>query len=143
MTSMKAAGESPDAGRVTRGPVAVAGLVGLFAGVIAAAASIALGGKCFDAVGGACVHYAAATLLAVGSGAPRRWRTGARPYRATVMVALLVTFVLRRWLTVSVNLEALDWGSGPAGELAAIVLPLEGAVLAAIVALGASGKAEE
>jgi hypothetical protein len=140
MTSVQADGHVSSARPRAAALVVVSGLVGLFVGAVAAGAAIALGSKCFDGVGGAGAHYAAAILVAALAGAPRRWRPGARPWGATVMLAVLVTFVLRRWLTGWVNLEALEWGSGPAGELAALVLPLEGAMFGTVVALDAGER---
>ncbi len=123
-------------------PVALAVLVGGFAGVTVSAALIAMGLVQLDDLRGAALHYGAAVALAKGlATALANWRRGAsRPFRATLVVAVLLTFALRRWLIVWVNLQALEWGSGPGGLTTALVFPLEGVLLGAMLALDARSE---
>jgi hypothetical protein len=110
-------------------------LVGTFAGVAVSAALIADGVLQLDRFPGGCVHYAGALALAALLGVPARWRRGAQPLAATAIMALLATFAFRRWLTVWINLEPLDFGSGPGGNSTAIVFPLDGLILGAVLAV--------
>jgi hypothetical protein len=57
-----------------------------------------------------------------------------------VVVAVLLAFALRRWLTVWVNLEVLGWRSGPAGIAPVVALPLEGLILGVLVGVDAGGS---
>jgi hypothetical protein len=114
--------------------VAFAILVGAFAGVVVSAILIGIGVLRLDGPAGACIHYGSTLVLAAAVGAPGRWRQGARPRAATALVAILITFAIRRWIDGWVNLAALDWGSGAAGTATALVFPLEGLVLGALIA---------
>jgi hypothetical protein len=109
-------------------------LFGGLAGTTLSAALIGAGARCLDTPSRASVHYSAAVALALllQRLSSRRPGSGAVP---TIVLATLLTFALRRWLDVWVNLEPLEWGSGPAGEATAVVFPFEGLVFA-IVAVG-------
>ncbi|MDP9150877.1 MAG: hypothetical protein M3O36_13180 [Myxococcota bacterium] len=112
-----------------------AALVGGFAGVVASGALIAAGVLRLDGLRWAVAQYGVGLALAALLSAPARWRAGARPPVAVATLALVLTFAVRRWLTAWVNLQALEWGSGPAGRATALVFPLVGLILGA--ALGA------
>jgi hypothetical protein len=114
----------------------------LFAMLIGASAGIALAGALMwsrmfllDGAAGATIHYAGACALAALFGLPARWRGVARPIGVTVLMMLLLTFVLRRWLTVWVNLEPLDLRSGAAGHAVGVVFPLEGWLLGLVLGI--------
>ncbi len=111
-------------------------LVGLFGGVVLAAALVAGGVATLDDTRGALVHGGAALALAAALGTPPRWRAAARPWRATLLAALLTALALRRWFTPWVALDAVGWGSGPAGHVTAVVLPLQGLVAGLIAGSG-------
>jgi hypothetical protein len=110
-------------------------LVGLFAGVLIASALLRAGVFQLEDAVGTLVHYVAGAVLAFALGLFGRWREGARPLGVTVVLTLLLTFALRRWVTQWINLEPFDWRSGPAGQSTGIVLPFEGLVLGVAVAL--------
>jgi hypothetical protein len=123
----------------------------IFAMLIGASAGIALAGALIswrmfllDGAAGATIHYVGACALALLFGLPARWRRAAQPLGVTVLMMLVLTFVLRRWLTVWVNLEPLDWRSGPAGHAVGVVFPLEGWLLGLVLgvdrALGDGGR---
>lgn len=121
--------------------VALAVLVGGFVGVAVSAALIAVGLVQLDDLRGAALHYSAALALAVSLHAlANRQRGASRPFRATLVVAVLLAFALRRWLIVWVNLQPLEWGSGPGGVTTALVFPLEGVLLGAMLALDARSE---
>jgi hypothetical protein len=107
----------------------VAVLVGAFAGIAVSAGLIAVGVRELDELRGVAIHFGLALGLAALLGARSEGWRARRSARAIAVLALLLTFVLRRWLTVWVNLEALAWGSGPAGHTTAIVFPIEGLIL--------------
>jgi hypothetical protein len=110
--------------------VTLATLIGLSIGMAVSAILIAASVLQLDGPVGAAIHYGLAALLAVLVARPSRWRPGASPFGATILFTFLFTFAIRRWLTVWINLCALDLGSGPAGRLTALVFPLEGLLLA-------------
>jgi hypothetical protein len=110
-----------------------ASLIGASAGIVIAGALMSLRMFVLDGGAGAAIHYAGACALAVLLGLPARWRGAARPTGVTVLMVLVLTFALRRWLTVWVNLEPLDWRSGPAGQAVGVVLPLEGWILGLVL----------
>lgn len=112
-------------------------VVGLSAGLAFSAVLVARGLSQLDGVEGAAIHYGAALGLAALMAALPKWRAGARPWRATAVVAVLVTFAMRRWLLVWVDQEPLGWHSGPAGVSAAIVFGIEGALLGVLLAVDA------
>ncbi len=116
-------------------------LTGACAGLTLAACLLAVHVFLLDGAGGAVVHYGGASFLAVLFGMQRRWRRAARPLRATVILMLLLTFVLRRFWTMWVNLEPLDWRSGPAGHAVGVVFSLQGFILGAV--LGADTALKE
>jgi hypothetical protein len=86
---------------------------------------IAAGMRRLDTFSGATAHYGAAVGLALLLRLLPRHRPAAS-ILTTVLLASLLTFALRRWLGFWVNLEAFDWGSGPASGATAVVFPLEG-----------------
>ena len=131
-----------DAGRSGAAEAALGALVGLFAGVLAAALLVAIGRPALTDAAGAVLHMAAALAIAALVGAVPRWRAGARPLAATGTLACVLTFAARRWLTGLVDLTPLGWGWGEAGELAAMALPLTGAILGAAIAWDAASMFE-
>jgi hypothetical protein len=110
-------------------------LVGLFSGVMVSGALVEVGARCLDTPGRALAHYACALALAL----LLEWFSTRTARLATGALAVLLTFALRRWLGLRfwINLEALDWGSGPAGQLAALVFPLEGLIFGVVAAADA------
>jgi hypothetical protein len=115
-------------------------LIGTFAGVVVAAGLVAAGVVGLDDTRGAILQYGAAATVAALLALPGRFRSGALPRSASVLLALLATFALRRWLSVWVNLAPFDMGVGPAGRLVAFVLPLTGALLGAAIAIDARDR---
>jgi hypothetical protein len=114
--------------------------IGSLAGVVVAGGLVATGALALEGPRGVIMHYIASATIVALLALPERLRPGARPVPASVLLALLATFVLRRWLSVWVNLAPLDLGSGPAGRLAAVALPLTGALLGAVSALDSGGR---
>jgi hypothetical protein len=121
-------------------------LLGLFFAVILSAALIAADMRCLDTPWRSMAHYGCAVFLALLLQLLSRRRTdgaiGASsgpPVLAAAVLSVLLTFALRRWLGLRlwVNLEALRWGSGPAGELTAVALPLEGLIFGLVAAADA------
>jgi hypothetical protein len=120
-----------------RGAVGLA--IGTFAGVVVAGCLVATGVVALEGPRGVITHYLAAATIVAVLALPGRLRPGARPLPASVLLAVLTTFALRRWFSVWVNLVPLDLGSGPAGRLVAVALPLTGALLGAVIALDSDG----
>jgi hypothetical protein len=106
-------------------------VVGGFIGGLGAAAVIAVGRPCLEGAGGALIAYAVALAVASTTAVSRTARAGARPIAASAVLVVFLVIAARRWWTAWLNLEALGWGSGPAGELAAVVFPLVGAIAGA------------
>jgi hypothetical protein len=116
-------------------------VVGTLLGVVVAAGLLAAGIVDLDDTGGAVMQYVATATVAVLLVLPARFRPGAFPRSAYLLLALLATFAERRWLSVWVNLAPLDMGVGPAGRLVAFALPLTGALLGFAIAIDARRSA--
>jgi hypothetical protein len=116
-------------------------VLGSFAGVVVAGSLTVAGDVALEGARGLVTHYVAATAVAALLALPGRLRPGARPLYASVLLAVLATFALRRWLSIWVDLGPLDLGRGPAGQLVAVALPLTGALLGTAIALdGRTGR---
>jgi membrane-bound metal-dependent hydrolase YbcI (DUF457 family) len=115
-------------------------LVGTAAGVALSAVFVSAGVLQLDGVALGALHYGAAIGMAFALAALERRRHGARGATVSIVLAVLLTFAVRRWLTVWVNLEPFEWRSGPLGLAAPVIFPLEGAVLGAV--LGAPPAAQ-
>ncbi len=115
-------------------------LVGLALGGALAAGLLSFGVFRLEGTTGAALHYAGVCALAAAMAAVPKWRAAGRPVWATVLLMVVLTFVLRRWLTVWLNLQLIEWRSGPAGVSVGVVLPLEGCVLGAVLGTDASPR---
>jgi hypothetical protein len=111
------------------------GAAGILAGALFAAPLVVRRVYLLESPMGALLHYGEALAIALGLRLAARLRGAERSVLADVVFALSLTFVLRRCLTPWLNLEPLDWRSGPAGVATGVVLPLEGLVLGACMGL--------
>jgi len=113
----------------------VGALVGGAAGLAIAAVCRQAGFAVMPGKAGTAIAYGGAIAVAVLVLAGDALRHGrarvARPIWPSAVLAVLVVFVARRWWAAWVNAIAIEWGAGPGGEMAILVLPLVGVICGA------------